>query len=114
MYLLQVTKVTPLGRLEGDSYSGSQEIHNILWNPEVHYLAHKNLLLNPVLSQMNPAHTRPSYFSKINFNIILLCLDLPSDFQVFLPKSCLHFSSVPRMLPQSHPLDMIILMVLGE
>jgi hypothetical protein len=38
------------------------------------------LPLVPFLSQINPVHAIPFYFSKINFNIIHLHLGLPSSF----------------------------------
>jgi hypothetical protein len=56
-----------------------QEFSNNLWNLKVHCCVHKSLPLAPILRQINPIYTTPSYFSKINFNIIPhLCLGLPS------------------------------------
>jgi hypothetical protein len=56
---------------EAASCAATQELSNILWNPELNYCVLKSPpLLVPVLSQIGPVHTIPSYISKIHLNII--------------------------------------------
>jgi hypothetical protein len=50
---------------EANSDISSQEISRILWNPKVQYRVHNSPPLVPVLSQMNPVHTFPTYLPKI-------------------------------------------------
>jgi hypothetical protein len=38
---------------------------SILWNPKVHNRVQRSLPLVPILSQIDPVHTIPSYLSKI-------------------------------------------------
>jgi hypothetical protein len=56
---------------EANSFSTSQEIPRILWNPEIHYCIHNSPPPVPILCQLNPVHAPTSHVLKIHFNIIL-------------------------------------------
>jgi hypothetical protein len=54
---------------EAKSCSASQEFPCALWPMKVHPSVYNNSPLSPILSQINPVQTLPSYFFKISWSI---------------------------------------------
>jgi hypothetical protein len=79
---------------EAVNCAATQELPSVLWNPKPHHLVHKNPPLVPILSQIDPVHTTPSYLSKIHFNSFThLRLGLPSSlFPSSLPTNIIYAS----------------------
>jgi hypothetical protein len=50
---------------EAAIHAGTQELPNILWNPKIYYRVHKSPSLVPILNQIDPVHTTPSYLRPI-------------------------------------------------
>jgi hypothetical protein len=71
---------------ETGNLSATQEFTKILRNPKARYHFHNSSPLDRVVSQMNPVHTTPSWFSAVHLSIFLR-LAVPSG--VF-PSACFH------------------------
>jgi hypothetical protein len=63
---------------EAANCAATQELPSILWNPKDHYRVHKSPPLVPILSQVNPICTIPSYLRSILILSTHLRLGLPS------------------------------------
>jgi hypothetical protein len=68
-----------------------------LWNPKIHYRFNKNTPLAPVLSQMDPVHTLPLYFFKINVNVIFSPMPRPSKWSLPFRSSDQNFVSISHL-----------------
>jgi hypothetical protein len=60
------------------SCASTQRFSSILWNPKVHYHVHKSSPLFPILRQINPVYTTPSYLWSILVLSTHLHLGLPT------------------------------------
>jgi hypothetical protein len=63
---------------EADNCAATQELPSVLWRLKVHRRVQKSPPLVPILCQINPIDTIPSYLSSILILSIRLCLGLPS------------------------------------
>jgi len=74
-------------------------IPRLLWNPKVSYRIHKNPPLVPIMSQTHPVHIFPSYFPKIDSNIILPFMPTSSDWSLPFSFSDHNFVYISRPSP---------------
>jgi hypothetical protein len=77
---------------EAANCAAIQELPSVLWNRKVHYRVHKSPPLVPILSQIDPIHTIPSYLSRTayennNWLTITSMLYMSQSEQVLLTKT---------------------------
>jgi hypothetical protein len=110
-YIHSLMKLSP--SWEAANCAATQYIPSILWNPKVHYRAHKSLPPVPTLSQINPIHTIPSYLRSILILFTHIRLGLPSGlFLSGLTTNILYpFFSSPFVL---HALSIYLIEILAR
>jgi hypothetical protein len=103
------------------SCPATQEPPKMLWKPKVPYSVYKCPPLVPILNQISPVHTTPSYLSRIHFNIIYTLTNVLSflvvSFLLAFPLTYyMHSSSPLSCYVPAHIifLDLISLIMLGE
>jgi len=67
---------------EANRFSASQKIPRILWNLKVNYRIHKTPPIFPILSQINPVYSYPSYLLDSHSSIIFS--SMPRSFKLSL------------------------------
>jgi len=70
---------------EANSYSASQYIPHLLWNPMIHYYINVTPPWFHILIQINPVHTLPTDLFRVHFNIVFPSMF--GSFKCFFPFS---------------------------
>jgi hypothetical protein len=85
LQLLTYLLMEPSASWEAANCAATQDLPSILWNPKVHYRLHKRPPLAPILSQIDPIPTIPSYVITMYNVFLAICFGLtcPSSGNTF-------------------------------